>query len=695
MSAPRRHIAADDAAEGPPLKRARKKPVACQRCHTHKVKCSGEQPCSRCRLAGHADTCEYVSRDRKLRVDESYIDRLLSENRHLKRELEHSRETSPESRAGASRPAISSQDDVDPSIQNPLLSERAWFQQYDPSAPPIYIAEAACTAFATRLRQFLTKQPTTAHLARTQYVKESTMLNLQDTGVQWPSLTQARLLVKIAFNQSDELYHLMLRKSTLEKLEEIYQTGHFNDAALTCKYFALFAFGQVYSSRLEASADCRVPGTAYYARAMSLIPILPERPSITHLECLVLLSLFSYFLNRRHSGYILIGNAMRFALIIGLTHNIPERQCMGPVEREHRVRIWWVIYMYDRILGSKTGFPLQIQDADIHVDMPSDVAGGVESGQFSDIEDLTASIHLARVTGQIIEKVYTRKKHTETFLQREQRLLLSLKQWMQALPKHLRLRPDGVTPKHIISLHLQFNQCVMLATRPVLLHALIELQDIRDPAAGWKNRDNVPQAVVTLSEACIQAGRHSHSLIVKEWIDGSLPMFGYFHSQYLFSSALVLIISSLLPFGNLSDLGLFETAVEILRSMSAHGNLAAAEFYANLERIKQCLGEKPNRSTTSDVHNSTEQLIPRNTVSAVGAAPFGPDIPGGSAYSSIADYPFPSTAMASGFTTEMAFQNPTMQEFLALSDIDLGPLDPTGIAVGDADAINAYSLWTE
>lgn len=156
---------------------------------------------------------------------------------------------------------------------------------------------------------------------------------------------------------------------------------------------------------------------------------------------------------------------MRFALIIGLTHNIPERQCMGPVEREHRVRIWWVIYMYDRILGSKTGFPLQIQDADIHVDMPSDVAGGVESGQFSDIEDLTASIQLARVTGQIIEKVYTRKKHTETFLQREQRLLLSLKQWMQALPKHLRLRPDGVTPKHIISLHLQFNQ-----VSPISIH---------------------------------------------------------------------------------------------------------------------------------------------------------------------------------------------------------------------------------
>lgn len=233
----------------------------------------------------------------------------------------------------------------------------------------------------------------------------------------------------------------------------------------------------------------------------------------------------------------------------------------------------------------------------------------------------------------------------------------------------------------------------MLATRPVLLHALIELQDIRDPAAGWKNRENVPQAVVTLSEACIQAGRHSHSLIVNEWINGSLPMFGYFYSQYLFSSALVLIISSLLPFGNLSDLGLFETAIEILRSMSCHGNLAAAEFYANLERIRQCLGEKCNRGT-GDIHNSTEPHIPRNPVSDVGDVPFGPDIPVGTTYST-AEYTFPSTTMTGGFTTEMAFQEPTMQEFLALSDIDLGPLDPTGITVGDPDAMNTYSLWTE
>lgn len=221
----------------------------------------------------------------------SYIKRILSENQQLRQELAQARDA--EISPGSSPLRAVSPDDIDPSIQNPLLGERAWFHPYDPSAPPIYIGEAACTAFATRLRQFLTGDPDTAHVARTQYVKESTLFGLHDAGVQWPSLAQARLLVKIAFNQLSRVYHLMLRKSTLEKLEEIYQTSKFDDPVLMCKFFALFALGHVYSSRSESSNECRVPGTAYYVRAMNLILILPERPSITHIECLLLLVLLS------------------------------------------------------------------------------------------------------------------------------------------------------------------------------------------------------------------------------------------------------------------------------------------------------------------------------------------------------------------------------------------------------------------
>jgi len=80
-----------------------------------------------------------------------------------------------------------------------------------------------------------------------------------------------------------------MRKSTLDRLEEIYLTGDFDNTENKCKFFALFAFGQAYSIRSEPSLGLRVPGTAYFAKAMSLVQILPERTSITHLETLLTL----------------------------------------------------------------------------------------------------------------------------------------------------------------------------------------------------------------------------------------------------------------------------------------------------------------------------------------------------------------------------------------------------------------------
>jgi hypothetical protein len=46
---------------------------SCRRCHTHKIKCSGEQPCTKCRNAGCAAECNYVNRDRQIKVHERWV----------------------------------------------------------------------------------------------------------------------------------------------------------------------------------------------------------------------------------------------------------------------------------------------------------------------------------------------------------------------------------------------------------------------------------------------------------------------------------------------------------------------------------------------------------------------------------------------------------------------------------------------
>ncbi|KAJ5658964.1 hypothetical protein N7507_005415 [Penicillium longicatenatum] len=552
----------------------------------------------------------------------------------------------------------------DTHVHNPMLGKLAWFQPYDPSAPPIHIAEAACTAFATRLRQVLTKDTNTSHITRTQYTSEATLMKLRNPALQWPSLAQARLLIQVVFNQVSRVYHLVLRKSTMDELENAYRRSSFDDPILTCKFFALFALGQVYSVRSSFNPECGVPGASFYANAMMLIPILPERPSLAHIESLLLLSLYSYFLNRRHSAFVLIGSAMRVGLTLGLHHNIPESQCPDPVDRQHRIRLWWAIYVYDRIYSSKAGWPNQLSDEDINVEMPSTIPGAAHEEQFSDTEFLNASIELAGITGQVTEKVYSRKKQPDSFLQREQKLLMSLKQWSQALPPHIRLNRDEPLPKNVVSLHLQFNQCIILATRPILLYTLIQSRE----AGHEKGPVSNAQTLKTLGDACIHAARNTHSLIVDEWANGTLPIFGYFYAHYIFSSALIMVVSSQIYNDHCNDFALFETAYEILHAMSDHGNLAAKEFYENLDYVRKCLDIIVD---PTDSHTD----------------PRGSDLPG---------HALPEIT-APGNLTEMDFLGANMEEFLAQPDVDLGPLDPSGLPINVADAMHSwptYSLWT-
>ena len=439
---------------------------------------------------------------------------------------------------------------------------------------------------------------------------------------------------------------------------------------------------------------------------------------------------------------------MRMGLTIGLNHNIPESQLIDPVERQHRIEIWWTIYIFDRMWGSKMGLPMQILDEDIHVDMPTTISPRWRhEEELSNTDYMTANIKLAQIVGETITKLYSRRKYQETFLQRVQKLLKALKNWVDTLPESLRLNMEDLesSKKPVVSLHMAFNQCVILTTRPTLLHLLITLRKKnphKPPSESTSTNTSqdtvVSQPVLTLSEACIHAARHSHSMILTRWINGTMPTFGYFHAHYLFSSALVLAMSSFVPVGNPNDMSSFDSALDLLRSMTENGNLAAAEFYYNLEQVKDCLdgyrGTSPSRQRRDaypDVnanHANTHfgATAAMNTASAPASTAPGAGTGLGlsstlatassSAHVPHGLLPTPSTAptlsenellagqpgpgaesaytlpvrdTVSGYTTEMAFLEPTMQDFLAQSDIDLGLLHPVDTFLSEAE--NLYT----
>jgi hypothetical protein len=184
-------------------------------------------------------------------------------------------------------------------------------------------------------------------------------------------------------------------------------------------------------------------------------------------------------------------------------------------------------------------------------------------------------------------------------------------------------------------------------------------------------------------------------MILTRWINGTMPTFGYFHAHYLFSSALILAMSSFVPIGNPSDMGGFDSALDLLRSMTENGNLAAAEFYHNLEQVKACLdgyrGTSRPRGGGSDVTVPTTTATPAPsglvpTLPVPGMLPVMPEneLLAGSGL----EYAVQRETMA-GYTTEMAFLEPTMQDFLAQSDIDLGLLHPVDTFLNEAE--NLYT----
>lgn len=91
-----------------------------------------------------------------------------------------------------------------------------------------------------------------------------------------------------------------------------------------------------------------------------------------------------------------------------------------------------------------------------------------------------------------------------------------------------------------------------------------------------------------------------------EWTNGSLPIMGYFYAHYLFSAALIMVLSSQIQSDNHSDYAVFETAFEILRAMRDHDNLTATKFCDNLECVQQGLDKtQPSRIHPSAKRGST------------------------------------------------------------------------------------------
>lgn len=589
----------------------------------------------------------YRSRDRQVKVNQSYIDELLDENERLRKGDRNVQEGDTTSHNPPPTPGPPAADNGE-AVRNPLLEERPWFVTLTTLELPIHVGEAADAAFATRFRQALSDVPVD-HIPRADYATDRDLLMLSEADCTWPSSARANFLLETSLHSVCQCYHIV-RKSTIRRDWDValrLESSH--DSLVICRLWALFALGVLFSTKVPSHGH-RFPGLAYFAQASKLIGIVSERPRIEHMEVLLLLSLYSFYLNRRHTAYYLTGSAVRIGVILGLHLNIPEVYSIDLATREHLKRLWWTAYIFDRMWASKMGHPVLIHDDDIEVERPSLISGVQDQEDFGDHEYLVASIQLAEVAGRMAASIYGRRMQQGSFSQRVQHSMKELTNWIELLPDHLQIKIGSTSktaPDAVISLHLLFNQCVILATRPVLIHSLRKYAGICSTDVTSSSQP-IPETASALAEACIRCARHSHYLLVRAWISGSFFVFDYFYTQFLFSTTTVLAISSLLKGkDSRTDGEDFEIAIGLLGELKQNGNFAALEFCRHIDAIKHSQEQFLRKIEAIAVDEGTISTGPLRTTVSSG-----------------------NTNVASLVTAGMALTEPSLQEFLAQPDLD-------------------------
>ena len=127
---------------------------------------------------------------------------------------------------------------------------------------------------------------------------------------------------------------------------------------------------------------------------------------------------------------------------------------MNWVETEKRRRIWYSIYVLDRLVSLQLGRPPAIHDDDCNVPMPSlrldvdgvgdDECGASDPGQAEEAlakgDYLIAVINFSRIVGRVLRSMYSPRQGQPTAkdTSRTRELDILLMEWKAKLPRRLR-----------------------------------------------------------------------------------------------------------------------------------------------------------------------------------------------------------------------------------------------------------------
>ncbi|KAI1768617.1 fungal-specific transcription factor domain-containing protein [Hypoxylon sp. FL1150] len=227
-----------------------------------------------------------------------------------------------------------------------------------------------------------------------------------------PTKARADQLTSFYFAHSHTLYPVLNQKDFLTLLNRIYEQSSDNSIMDSLSWFRVWMVLAIGSSaRCSVSMVEESEALLYYNKALEFFESAFDHGDMVALETIMLQVSFSFFNQLGPNTWFLVGTAARMAVGLGL-HTTSAYEGL-PFNIMHiRKRIFWSMYMMDRVISIALGRPFALQDDDIEIEPFVDI----DDGQTDDLgtrglEPSTMAVprhilDLRRIASKISKQVY-------------------------------------------------------------------------------------------------------------------------------------------------------------------------------------------------------------------------------------------------------------------------------------------------
>lgn len=347
--------------------------------------------------------------------------------------------------------------------------------------------------------------------------------------------------------------------------------------------------------------------------------------TLSNVQALLLLSLYQHNVGERNSAWLLVGQAARSAIALGMHRDGGEDSKFDPFERNTRRLVWWTLYMFEQTVSLALGRPSFTETVSVTASLPDATFTSSIVGLPPNF--LQHSIELSRLHKKIRRFIGTLSPHYAAPSKLAEacptanRLLAELSRWRTNLPSQLAPSyafVNAAQRRAVLLMHIWSYYLESIIARAFILgrvdHDIPSITTAPAPAPPPLSSN-----VAELAERCVQAAHSSVKLLLELEASGQLEGCVYLDFYAIYHATMIIGIHFLSR-----PLGLDAADVELKATISTllarSKGVSVAPTYRILMNIAMPLayiaGIAPETVETTDTTpaaaSSATNLTPRD-----------------------------------------------------------------------------------